>query len=214
MVPLLAILAACDPINEIEGTVDGTEITIASAWWTQYVSLDGTEHPQYRVVLVDYEDGCQSLLDYHADLDALDESYAKEELTAEEFEEAAGEAFGTHLPTEAWQIVVEFLVQEGGFTELRVPGTEWDRQLQNGEIQAALAHQTGMAFTGAERTDRYVSHQGDAEITHDLSAETFSGDFETTVADYISGQTFGDVTILFEVDPCEGLTFEDAAIWW
>ncbi len=214
MIPLFAMLTACEPINEIDGAIDGTEVTIASAWWTQYVSIDGTVHPQYRVVLADFEDGCQALLDYHADQDALEEAYAAEELTPEEFETEARQAFATHLPTESWQVVLEFLVQEGGFTELRVSGADWDRDARSGEIQGRFGHQTGMSYAGPEHLDRYASDQGDAELTHDLTEQTFSGDFTTTVADYVTGQTYGEVTILFEVDPCEGLGFEDAAIWW
>ena len=145
---------------------------------------------------------------------SLEEAYAAEELTPEEFETEARQAFATHLPTESWQVVLEFLVQEGGFTELRVSGADWDRDARSGEIQGRFGHQTGMSYAGPEHLDRYASDQGDAELTHDLTEQTFSGDFTTTVADYVTGQTYGEVTILFEVDPCEGLGFEDAAIWW
>lgn len=213
LLPLLALLG-CEPINTVEGTIDSQIVTITSAWWTRYVSVDGTEHPQYRVTLSDMEDGCNTLLDYHADLADLEERYDDGDLSPEEFVAEAEENFAAHMPSDLWQVVVEFLVQEGTFTELRLEGSEWDRYPQTGEIGANFIHQTGLRYSSVELTERYVSHEGSAELTFDADKQTFDGSFGTTVADYGNGQTLEGVTILWEVNVCDGLPFESAAVWW
>ena len=211
---LLLLFLGCQPTNEIDGTLEGETVTIASAWWTQYVSVDGTEHPQYRVTLSSMEEGCQALLDYVADLDDLNTRYDDGEITPEEFVAEAEENFAARLPTELWQVVVEFLVPDGEFTELRLNGSDWDRYPQTNEIAAAFVHQTGLRYSGADLAVRYISDQGNAEVSFNDKKQTLEGDFTTTASDYMTGLAFDEVMILWEVDICEGLAFEDAAVWW
>ncbi len=212
--PLLLLTLGCEPVNELDGTVDGADVTIASAWWVRYVSADGTEHPQYRLSLSSMDDGCGALIGYLADKGALDARYDAEELTAEDYVAEAEELFAQYLPTDLWQVVVEFLVQEGEFTELRLDGADWDRYPQTNEAAANFVHQEGLRYSGADMTTRYISHQGQAELTYDEARGTFEGDFLTSVADYSTGQIFEEVTILYEVEVCEGLDWDDAAVWW
>jgi hypothetical protein len=208
------MMLGCEPVIQVDGTINGQTVTLGSGWWTQYVSPDGTEQPQYYLTLSTMEDGCQALLDYQADLEALNDRYDAEEISAEEFVAEAEETFAAHLPSDIWQVVIEFLVQEGAYTELRLTGSDWDRYPQTNEIAANFVHQTGLRYAGADRTTRYISHLGSAEITYDLDRQTFEGEFTTSVTDYSTGQIFEEVTILWEVNFCEGLAFDEAVVWW
>lgn len=212
--PLLLLALGCEATNEIDGTVDGATVTVTSAWWVRYVSTDGTEHPQYRISLSSMEDGCGAITDYLADKDLLDTRYDNEELAPEDYVVEAEELFAQYLPSDLWQIVIEFLVQEGDFTELRLDGSDWDRYPQTNEIAANFVHQEGLRYSGADMTQRFISHEGTAELTYDESRGIFEGDFLTSVADYSTGQIFEEVTVLYEVEVCEGLRWDDAAVWW
>ncbi len=212
--PLLLLTLGCEPVNELDGTVDGHEITIQSAWWVQYISADGTEHPQYRIVLSSMAEGCTALTDYLADKDALDVRHDDGELSSQEYVIEVEEAFAKYLPGDLWQVIAEFIVPEGEFTELRLDGADWDRYPQTSEMAANFVHQEGLRYSSVDMTTRFISHQGQAEITYDEGKGTFEGDFVTSVADYSTGQIFEEVTIVYEVEVCEGLDWEDAAVWW